>query len=139
MMGKQTTGNYKIQISSELSKRIHDLREKEFGRLTVLDFLGTFHTFNRRGERVNNLTLWLCRCQCKNLVEASSRHLTQGCVQSCGCLRIDRLRAAMSPLSEADVEEIRRRYDKGDALSEIATDYQVTLACISAIGRGVRR
>lgn len=136
-------GYHELQISTELTQRIRDLRGETFGRLTVLNFLGTFQTYDGQGRRVNNRTLWLCRCDCgggqRKYVEVSSRHLLGKGTQSCGCLRIDRLREETSPLSQADVDQIHRRIADGDELSAIATDYNVTLACISAIGLGKRR
>lgn len=49
-----------------------------FGRLTVL---------RKSGKNKFGQTLWLCQCECGILKEASSGHLSQGLIKSCGCLR----------------------------------------------------
>jgi hypothetical protein len=54
-------------------------RESPFGRLTVLERIGS------RGKHA----LWRCRCECGAIVEALSNHLLVGNVRSCGCLVTD--------------------------------------------------
>lgn len=73
-----------------LSKPIHhnfrDLEGQRFNRLTALGLL----------ERRNKKLYWLCECVCGNLVAVWSVNLTGGQVQSCGCLRNQRVSAALT-------------------------------------------
>lgn len=53
-----------------------DLKGQRFGRLTVLERIGT-----RSG-----CALWRCLCDCGKLVNIPSRSLRSGNTKSCGCL-----------------------------------------------------
>lgn len=62
-----------------------DLAGKTFGRLTVAA---------ECDERSNDgLVMWSCRCACGNEVKAKGASLKKGDTRSCGCSRIDHLRA----------------------------------------------
>lgn len=61
-----------------------DLRGQVFGRLTVCGRVGS----DERG-----LTTWLCRCSCGVDKVITGSALRQGRCVSCGCLRLERLRA----------------------------------------------
>lgn len=61
------------------SNRAIDLTDRQFDRLTVLGVAGT------RGK----WTLWACRCLCGRYKIASTVHLNNGSVRSCGCLQRD--------------------------------------------------
>ena len=52
-----------------------DLRNKKFGKLTVMKKIGVECNYN----------LWSCRCECENEVSVSSHDLLSGEVLSCGC------------------------------------------------------
>lgn len=54
-----------------------DLTGRRFGKLEVVSY--SYST--KYG------IMWNCRCDCGRYVEALSRYLTRGSVQSCGCLR----------------------------------------------------
>ena len=54
-----------------------DLKAKRFGRLTVI---------KDSGKRKNRGVVWLCKCDCGNLVEIRSHCLIEGFTKSCGCL-----------------------------------------------------
>jgi hypothetical protein len=56
----------------------HDITGQRFGRLVVVE----------RAERENKLkgVFWVCRCDCGNIKEISSRSLRLAGTQSCGCL-----------------------------------------------------
>lgn len=56
-----------------------DLTGKRFGRLEVLERIGT----------KNNSPYWKCKCDCGNYTNASSANLKSGNVISCGCHRIE--------------------------------------------------
>lgn len=53
-----------------------DLTGKRFGKLIALS----------RVPSRNGKTYWLCQCDCGNQKEVQTNHLTNGSIQSCGCL-----------------------------------------------------
>lgn len=55
---------------------IKDIRGKVFHWLTVVDFLYTDK---------NHFSVWLCKCKCGNLKNATMQSLKTGCTKSCGC------------------------------------------------------
>lgn len=58
--------------------RLRDLTGQRFGKLLVL---------SPTDKRVDNgSVVWLCKCDCGNIAEVSSRRLLRGKVRSCGCL-----------------------------------------------------
>ena len=61
-------------------KLVRNLLGQKFGRLTVM---------SKTNERKNKGVVWLCECECKSVVRATTIHLTSGWVKSCGCLRVD--------------------------------------------------
>lgn len=67
-----------------MSKLI-DLTGQRYGRLTVLKRVGL----------KNSSATWLCRCDCGNEKVVAAHPLREGKIQSCGCLRLERLRAKM--------------------------------------------
>lgn len=64
-----------------------DLAGQVFGRLTVLE---------RAGKTKTNQHLWLCRCECGKTCKVTTISLTRtkGHTRSCGCLHLEKLRAA---------------------------------------------
>lgn len=52
-----------------------DLTGQEFGRLTVIE----------RAKNKGNKVMWLCQCECGNIIVAQGYNLTSGHTQSCGC------------------------------------------------------
>lgn len=59
-------------------KRGNDLKNKKFGRLTPLE-----PTEKRDSSRA---IIWKCICECGKICEVSSRALSSGNTNSCGCL-----------------------------------------------------
>jgi hypothetical protein len=57
-----------------------DLKNQQFGRLTVLEFDGV------RGRRK---TYWKCICDCGNVVSVDTAHLRSGHTKSCGCYKVE--------------------------------------------------
>lgn len=55
----------------------NDLKDKVFGRLTVIERIGTDNARH---------SIWKCRCECGNEVDILASNLKQGYTQSCGCL-----------------------------------------------------
>lgn len=58
-----------------------DLTGQVFGRLTVIQEAGV----DTRGEK-----LWMCKCECGNIVNVLSSNLRTGHTKSCGCRRSDK-------------------------------------------------
>lgn len=56
-----------------------DLRNKKFGRLSVL----------HRGEGKHTCAYWVCKCDCGNITTVAGSSLNKGHTKSCGCLRTD--------------------------------------------------
>lgn len=69
-----------------LPKNAVDLTGLRFGRLTVIQYLGS------RGRASH----WLCRCDCGNESMPNVRSLRAGVTMSCGCLRKERAAIATS-------------------------------------------
>ncbi len=63
-----------------------DLTGKRFGRLTVI----------RKDGHLGEKTAWLCKCDCGNYKRISTDRLTTGKTQSCGCLRNEMVRKALT-------------------------------------------
>ena len=63
--------------------RFTDLTNQKFGRLTVIELIGT----KKKGKWPR--TYWLCRCECGNTTKVSTSSLKSGKVKSCGCLKKD--------------------------------------------------
>lgn len=63
-----------------------NLKGRRFGRLKVI------HETEQRG--VNGSIVWECRCKCGEIVHVLTANLTSGNTQSCGCLQLERSRAA---------------------------------------------
>ncbi len=61
--------------------RLIDLRNKKFGRLTVIE----------RVESSNKNARWSCLCECGKLVSVFGADLKSGRTQSCGCIRSEQL------------------------------------------------
>ena len=67
--------------------KILDLTNKRFGRLIALSVIPG----NIKVRRA-----WVCQCDCGNITQVSTGELTGGSISSCGCLRLDNLRKALS-------------------------------------------
>lgn len=58
-----------------------DLAGQKFGRLTLIEVVGT----NKARQR-----MWSCFCECGNSHTASQAHITTGKTRSCGCYHRDK-------------------------------------------------
>jgi hypothetical protein len=69
--------------SKIMKNRINDLKNKKFGKLTVIKRAENY--IKPSGE---SIVQWICDCDCgnKNII-VSSGHLQSGHTQSCGCLK----------------------------------------------------
>lgn len=60
-----------------MGKKVIDLTGERFGRLTVIERVGT----------KNRKSVWECKCECGNIKEVVSNNLISGNTKSCGCLK----------------------------------------------------
>ena len=60
-----------------MGRKLIDLRGRKFGRLTVIERIGT----------KNRKSVWECKCECGNTKEVVSNNLISGNTKSCGCLK----------------------------------------------------
>lgn len=71
---------------------------ERFGRLLVVEYLGTLTRPSRDGKRVTKHALFRCQCDCGRKHDAKGTSLRIGHTQSCGCARADSLRARLPTL-----------------------------------------
>ena len=82
--------------------RYIDLTGNKYGRLTVL---------NKDNERKSNSgSYWVCQCDCGNIKSVKSSSLRRGEIQSCGCLRNEKV--AQSKKQQSENEMIGQRFGK---------------------------
>ena len=67
-----------------MSRKINDLTNNQFGRLTVIE--------RARKESKTKRAHWKCSCTCGGTVIVRSSHLLDGNVKSCGCLQKEAVR-----------------------------------------------
>lgn len=81
----KSCGCLQKERSSEVN--LIDLTGRNFGRLTVLkrDIKNT----------KNGAVLWICQCECGNIISTTGNHLNQKHTQSCGCLQKERTSEAL--------------------------------------------
>lgn len=70
-------GCYNKEINHEV--HVKDLLNQTFGKLTVVQ--------NTSKSTPDRYRIWLCKCECGNLIELPSDKLLSGNTQSCGCLK----------------------------------------------------
>lgn len=68
------------QITSE--KHLKNLIGAKFGRLTVIDRAKDYISSTGKTRKV----VWLCQCECGNIVEIEATSLQSRSTQSCGCI-----------------------------------------------------
>lgn len=64
---------------------MNDLTGQKFGRLLVLEHVGT----------IGSRAVWKCQCDCGNIKDVTSQHIKDGHARSCGCLRKEKSRIAI--------------------------------------------
>ena len=84
-----------------MSKLI-DLTNQTFGRLTVLE--------KDKTRKSNSGSYWICECDCGNIKSIKSSSLRRGEIQSCGCLRNEKV--AQSKKQQSEDEMIGKRFGK---------------------------
>lgn len=68
-----------------MARKAVDLTDRKFKRLTVI----------RRSDRKGNGAYWFCQCDCGNVCEILSGHLTSGNTKSCGCLNAEQRKKSL--------------------------------------------
>lgn len=63
--------------------KVIDLKDKRFGKLVVVE---------RKENSRSGKAMWLCQCDCGNLKTIVGSDLTKGSTQSCGCIRIEKMK-----------------------------------------------
>lgn len=72
-----------------MAGHLRNIVGKVYGRLTVIGFAGfRDHPSGTRSPK------WLCRCECGTEKEILAQGFKRGLVQSCGCMMLERARAA---------------------------------------------
>lgn len=74
--GIHSCGCYNIEKIIAVNQK--DLVNKKFGKLTVLQKTNERNSFGG--------VLWLCKCDCGNVVKVETHSLTSGNTTSCGCI-----------------------------------------------------
>jgi hypothetical protein len=92
-----------------------NLKDQRFGKLTVKYRVGT----NKHGS-----VIWLCECDCGNIIEVSRQYLKQKGIDSCGCVK--------SKIQERKTNIINDRKN-GLSIKELVAKYKVTHQRIYAI------
>ncbi len=69
----------------------HDITGMKFGRLTAISFEGHYVT-----PKQQKYQTWKFRCECGNEIVCLKTNVTSLHTTSCGCLRIERLREALT-------------------------------------------
>lgn len=86
--------------------KFEDLTGKKFNRLIVLGL----------GERnSNNQIQWKCKCECGNIVLATTTYLKTGHTKSCGCYNRE---SASNRLKDKKFTEARKNYRNNNFLKE---------------------
>jgi hypothetical protein len=66
--------------NNRITARVIDLKGHRFGRLLVLDVVGT---------DIEHKAIWACQCDCGNKTEVVSGSLLNGSTTSCGCYHLE--------------------------------------------------
>lgn len=84
--------------SMEIPSRVKDITGTVFGRLEVVGYGG------RKGKAI----LWLCKCECGNMVKCRLDHMKTGRTKSCGCLNIELQRKSFQTHGLAPADKRKR-------------------------------
>lgn len=76
--------------------RIQNIKGQKFGRLTVLEYM-----YTEKGKS----STWMCQCECGKTVPVSTTSLKNGNTQSCGCLRLERVKEKVTTHSKSYTAE----------------------------------
>ena len=98
----KSCGCWKTEVLNRLK---NDLTGKRFGRLTVLRRVDNY--------RKSNCILYECECSCENKTKCvvDSGSLTSGHTQSCGCLRLEKVREVCGKWFTLEDKQIIGRFN----------------------------
>lgn len=82
--------------------KVHDLTGQRFGRLLIIE---------RNGSNKNGRAMWRCRCDCGEEVTILGSMLINGKAMSCGCLRRERSREALTKIATKHGGKYDRLYN----------------------------
>lgn len=68
-------------------KRIKGMVGKKFGKLVVVD-----RATNNIQPNCSTKVIWVCKCDCGNIVNVADSHLKSGHTQSCGCYHSEKMK-----------------------------------------------
>lgn len=83
-----------------MTGRKQNLIGKKFGKLTVKELIG---------KNKCNSQIWLCSCECGGYIEATTKDLNSGHVQTCGCFN-SRGNSIIQQILEGMKEEFKAEY-----------------------------
>jgi len=72
-----------------MPRKAHDLKGRQFGRLTATEIVGKTKTGNY---------IWHCECECGSSKDVAAGNLCSDAIKSCGCLTREK---RMQKLAEA--------------------------------------
>lgn len=72
----QITSRKDLSCGCKTKTNYNDIIGKKYNRLTVLEY-------KRQGTR----NLYVCKCDCGNIIETDRNHILSGHTQSCGCIQ----------------------------------------------------
>jgi hypothetical protein len=87
----------------QLSKKCANLIGQKFNRLTVLELDHIEHKYIPSKHGYSQRPYWKCKCDCGNITIASSTSLKGGCVKSCGCYKLQRIREVKHKTNQYDL------------------------------------
>lgn len=82
--------------------RCIDLKDSIFGRLKVIE--------KDQNRKTNSGSYWICQCECGNVKSIRSSALRRGEIQSCGCLRNEKVMEVKKVQSENEM--LNKRFGK---------------------------
>lgn len=108
---------YNISLSHFLNSGAKDLRNKKFGKLTVLEV-------DKDRKMANGHLYWKCLCECGNITSVVSSDLINGSTTSCGCKKFEH------------INEVGNRYGKLLVVEEAekSKEGQIQWKCICDCG-----
>lgn len=87
----------------QLSKKCANLIGQKFNRLTVLELDHIEHKYIPSKHGYSQRPYWKCKCDCGNITIVSSTSLKSGCVKSCGCYKLQRIREVKHKTNQYDL------------------------------------
>lgn len=79
-----------------LMSKVIDLTNQKFGKLIAI---------SRSGSTNSGIALWLCKCDCGNIVIVKGAKLRNGHTKSCGCMRVETIRENSKNKSQEKIIE----------------------------------